>query len=248
MINFKISLPNFFKPKKPKNLIRLGNKNDGGYLVEKDDIVQSDILISFGISDDWSFEENFYRYNNIDIYAYDGSLSKKFWIKRFIYSLLNFQINDLFAYFKFKSFFKNNKHFQKKFLSFYNNSINLNLDKILIDINSNKKVFIKMDIEGNEYRLLNDILKFQNRISSLVIEFHDVDLHIEKIKNFILNFDLKIIHIHINNYSLSNLNIPNLIEITFSRIYLDLDNDYPKNLNDNPNNPKLDDFEINFNY
>ena len=34
----------------------------------------------------------------------------------------------------------------------------------------------------------------------LVIEFHDIDLHIEKIKNFINSFNLTLTHVHPNNY------------------------------------------------
>lgn len=243
----EVTLPSFLKPKKSKNLIRLGKKNDGGYLVEKEDVIQSDLLISFGISDDWSFEESFYICNNLDIYAYDGSLSKKFWLKKYLYFFLNLKINRLLDYFRFKIFFKKNKHFIFKFLSFYNDNFNINLENIFNDIGYRKHAFIKMDIEGNEYRILDDLLKFQNNISCLVIEFHDVDLHLKRIEKFISNFDLKIIHIHVNNYSLRNLIVPNVIEITFSRIYLDQNNDHPKNSKDSPNSPKYDDFEINFN-
>ena len=137
----KIILPYFFKPKKFKNLVRLGKINDGGYLVEKDDIYNSDLLISFGISDDWSFEEDFYSHNKVNIYAYDGSLSKKFWIKKYFHFFFNFQLNRFLDYFKFKNFFKGNKYFKKKFISFYNDSCNINLNNIFENIDPKKKSF-----------------------------------------------------------------------------------------------------------
>ena len=54
-----IVLSKFFYPKKNCNLLRLGNKNDGGYVVEKNSINNSETLLSFGLSDDWSFESDF---------------------------------------------------------------------------------------------------------------------------------------------------------------------------------------------
>lgn len=52
-------LPKLFKPKNLYKLIRLGRPNDGGYLVELNSILNTKTLISFGISSDWSFEEDF---------------------------------------------------------------------------------------------------------------------------------------------------------------------------------------------
>ena len=50
-------LPKNFKPKNEYNLIRLGQNNDGGYLVEKYSLDEAKSLISFGLSYDWSFEK-----------------------------------------------------------------------------------------------------------------------------------------------------------------------------------------------
>ena len=51
----KAYLPKFFFYHTSNSLIRLGKKNDGGYLVSKNDIDKSDLLLSLGIYDDWSF-------------------------------------------------------------------------------------------------------------------------------------------------------------------------------------------------
>jgi len=45
-------LPKIFKPKNEYNLIRLGQDNDGGYLVEKDSFTEAKSLVSFGLSYD----------------------------------------------------------------------------------------------------------------------------------------------------------------------------------------------------
>ena len=41
------------KPKKKYKLIRLGGFNDGGYLVGENSLKNAEILISFGIEDNW---------------------------------------------------------------------------------------------------------------------------------------------------------------------------------------------------
>ena len=53
----------------------------------------------------------------------------------------------------------------------------------------------------------------------MIIEFHDVDLHLERIENFIKRLKyLKLIHIHPNNYGeINSENIPALLELTFEK-------------------------------
>ena len=52
-------IPKRLIPKYRYDLIRLGKDNDGGYLVDKNSIYRSDFLLSFGISNDCSFEDDF---------------------------------------------------------------------------------------------------------------------------------------------------------------------------------------------
>ena len=75
------------------------------------------------------------------------------------------------------------------------------LNSILIDYKNliHKPLFLKIDIEGSEYRILDDLIRYQDKITGLVIEFHNIDLHIEKILNFLKNFKLNLVHIHGQN-------------------------------------------------
>ena len=241
-----VTLPIIFRPKKIDQLIRLGKESDGGYLVNRDDIFESDVLLSFGISDDWSFEYDFYKLNDLDIYAFDGSLTSIFWIKKNISYIRNLKFSHLLKYFQFRYFSKKNKFFKKKFLSSINDNNNINLENIK-NLILDKNIFLKIDIEGHEYRILDDILKIQNNIIGLAIEFHDVDLHLNRIEDFIKKFKLKIIHVHINNYSFDHLKIPNLIELTFSKNYKKEENNFPKHKKDRPNNTYSKDYDIKFN-
>ena len=90
------------------------------------------------------------------------------------------------------------------------------MEKIFEDMAS-EKVFLKMDIEGSEYRCLEAIIENQHKICGLAIEFHDVDLHLDKINYFIAKLNLSLIHVHANNSSpITPLGIPLVLELTFS--------------------------------
>ena len=112
--------------------------------------------------------------------------------------------------------------------------------------------FLKMDIEGNEYRVLDDIIENQNNMLGLVIEFHDCDLMQNKINEFIENVDLDLVHIHINNFcSIAKNDFPTVLELTFSSKKYNLkrnieDIKFPDNEIDQPNNKELEDKEILF--
>ena len=83
-------LPKFLRPKYKTELLRLGRNNDGGYCVPKQSIANSEILYSFGLSDDWSFEEDFSKKNSkTKIYIFDNSVNIKFWIKNFILNIID---------------------------------------------------------------------------------------------------------------------------------------------------------------
>jgi len=83
----KAVLPCWFNPYRCDDLIRLGRNFDGGYLVSRQDILASDILVSMGINDDWSFEKDFIKLNACGLYAYDASVSGKFFLNRLLKSI-----------------------------------------------------------------------------------------------------------------------------------------------------------------
>ena len=70
-------LPQYLNIKKNYDLIRFGKNNDGGYLIEKNSILDSDVLISAGISWDYSFEEDYLKQVKKQIYCYDHTINFK---------------------------------------------------------------------------------------------------------------------------------------------------------------------------
>lgn len=214
-----VLLPSIFKPKFEYDIVRLGSRYDGGYLVERDSIFKSDCLYSFGISTNWDFEKEFISFNNVKLFAYDGSISIRSWNDLIIKKLIKGSFSKALKLFYQKNKFF--KFFNKK--NFFSKNIgNVNPDSMsLRQILSNKKkdkIFFKIDIEGSEYEILEEIIYFQNQIVGLCIEFHSCNKNLSQIIKFIENFDLEIVHIHANNYKLPLPNeIPDVLEFTFAR-------------------------------
>ena len=217
----KASLPSFFAFKSAVDLVRIGRDYDGGYLVSQTDIEKSEVLIGLGLYDDWSFESDFVAINDVDVYAYDASLDFNFWIKRVIIESVKnpFGFYAIKKFLSYKKFFKGKHKHIKKFVGLNSYCQNyLTLTSVLRMIKKDN-IFLKIDVEGAEYRFLDDLISNQNRISGLVIELHDCDIHLKKIKEFIRSFDLNLIHIHANNHSPIKLEdgLPVVIELTFSK-------------------------------
>lgn len=217
-----MKLPINLKPKFQYNLIRIGSRHDGGYLIEKKSLLESKFLFSFGISTNWDFEKDFLKINNINFLAFDGSINDDFWNlekKKVLTKLKKLSVSRFINFYilkwSFNKFF-NKKNFISKFISTkLSNSMTFNE---AISLNSEKKLFFKIDIEGSEYEFLNDIIYHQDKIIGMAIEFHECQKFINNIIKFVNDFTLEIVHIHANNYD-HNINneIPKTLELTFAK-------------------------------
>ena len=81
---------NFLKPVFCDDLIRLGNNFDGGYIVSKKIIENSEILLSFGYSYEPSFEYDYIKHTSGKVYIYDYSCSSFKLVERLLESSLKF--------------------------------------------------------------------------------------------------------------------------------------------------------------
>ena len=253
-----MKLPNFLCPKYKCELIRLGQKNDGGYSIAKKSLKNSKIILGFGLSDDWSFEKDFKKLSGAKVICYDHSVNPRYWLIRFCRDILDLLLlrkriiescERFITYFKYKFFFngKDVIH-ERKIIAPVNQRIyGINKSEIT-DLNQILygedyfNFFLKVDIEQHEYRILDQIIKYQTWLTGLVIEFHDCDLHFEKIKKFINELELQLVHIHVNNFGVINSHdFPTVIELTFSpKSYNTVrkinDNKFPVSGLDQPNN------------
>lgn len=254
-------IPVSWKPCHREDLIRIGSDNDGGYVVTRNSLYKSDFLVSLGIACDWTFEEQCTKLNQCEIHCYDHSIDFFFFLKlsfnnikqRILLRVSKINMKVVLLPLRYKTFFINDrKHYQEKVGGRIDEA---NFNKIFSRIPEEKKVFLKMDIEGSEYEALDGLQEYYHRIQGLVIEFHDVDTlydsvnaHIERLKAY---FD--IVHIHVNNCGgINSEGIPRVIEVTFEnkRIFPGesrLSNlQYPVLGLDGPNNRYMMDYDLKF--
>ncbi len=218
---------NYLIPNKVNDLIRLGNNKDAGYVVPESVVKSCNFMISFGMAENFSTERDFLRLNDCNkIHMYDHAIDNKFFYKRIYKSikrLLYFKSNIKNIKRKIKDFedFKNiinNKnviHFKEKI----DNLDNTIISKVFNKIDKNKKIFLKSDIEGDEFKFINDINKIYQNIHLMVIEFHFLDENREEFKNAILEIKktFNLIHLHANNYAgYCKDGLPKVLEITFT--------------------------------
>jgi len=228
-------LPKEFKPTHEYELIRLGQDNDGGYLVDEKSINDSKCLITLGLGFDWTFEKDYHNLKRNPVYCYDHSVNystikkrcRKFFVsylfrifkpKYFTQkNFFKFLLRDIFLYKSYIKFFNiHNVEHKEEMIGTGEKCIKLK--KILDQRKNDLPAFIKIDIEGSEYRIFDEILLNQDSFTGIGIELHDVDIHLDKIKNFIKKLNMKLIHIHPQNPAhVAENNIPTQLELTFSR-------------------------------
>lgn len=200
-----ITLPKILEPTQDFPLIRLGSARDGGYLVDSR-LLESDLL-TFGISGDWKFEKDWKNSSrhNCRIVAYDGSIGAlKFFVSAII-SSFRLHKPDLVArnwgvFVDYFQFLKKHTRFKKKYVTRSNtNRTSEAFSNALLETGLTHPVFLKMDIEGDEYKLLDLILENRDLIAGIAIEFHDPLKHVEAITDFAANIYMNIANIHVNN-------------------------------------------------
>jgi hypothetical protein len=280
--------PISLRPLKPKflnDLIRIGARGDGGYVLNKASVRHSQYLLSFGINDEWSFESEFLtRRPQIKIFCFDHSVSKGVFRARMrnaIHDILSFKpiasglslkrarllqmFSDLRHWAKIHSQFSRfvsnqNVKFYSKGISNEKNDQFITFTEAFQLISPAKppenSVFVKIDIEQSEYRVLPAILAAQHYISGMVVEFHDLDILWGKFLEIMqqLTRYFEITHIHGNNYGglIPNSDIPRVLEITFLKRALipshqnSPDVTYPIPHLDFPNDVRKEDYRLTF--
>lgn len=221
---------NFLTPFKVKKLIRLGRNFDGGYLVCRDTLKYCENLITLGVGDDISFEKDFDKKNkNNKIFLYDYTVNHQLFLRiilKYLRRLITFRtkldnlIYSLKNYFNFIILVNQNNVslFKLRIVKKIKTNFDIQLSKIFKIIKS-KNNLLKIDIEGSEYEIIDDIIKNNLKINMLIIEFHWINDNKKKFINSIkkLKKRFDIIHLHANNYRSLKINedIFDVLEISF---------------------------------
>ena len=187
------------------NLIRIGGKGDGGYLIPND-FKDTKFCFSPGINEIVKFENDLAGKFGIKSFMIDGSI-KKPPLKN---NLFEFQSLNLGA---------KNDNSTITLAHWIKNSV----DK------KEREMILQMDIEGSEYEVLIETsIETLTRFRTLIIEFHSLNNLFEKfylrVMTSIFNKlkkEFSIAHCHPNNccgeVKVDNISIPRVLEVTFIR-------------------------------
>lgn len=242
---------------------RLGNKNDGGYVVPQALIENTKVLISGGYGYDCKFEKEFLGLNKgLTCKLYDKDISVKVLCLNLIrqFRLLIFRKKSrvvvwskaLLRYIEMRL----TPRLKYKVLEIapkQTSSRNIALDQIIEASLGRGQVMLKLDIEGAEYECLSSAFPQIRKLAGLTIEFHSVSTRQLAFKQLLnqLKSDFVLVNTHINNYASTLSGIPEVVELTFiNNAILQLEilreaASIPSAL-DAPNNPKSPD--ITFRY
>jgi hypothetical protein len=206
MIERKLLSPDlaFMAPVVVSDLIRMGKDWDGGYIISASSVDSATGMLSLGVNNDWSFDQQWLARKPQDrIHAYDGTISPS----RFDPALKD----------SYRTFFGGAaEHFPIN-VAATSSTGQTSFDDVMIRMNRDQ-VFLKMDIEGGEWQLTDSILAHGNKITGAVIEFHNTHslrpLFCETMRCYQQQFH--IIHIHPNtSCGYATDNFPTVVEISF---------------------------------
>ena len=227
-----VVLPRFLRPLQVPELVRLGRNFDGGYLVDRRCIGDAECLVSIGINDDWSFEKDFRIRSPAPIIAIDATTSKWLFrrrqyretIKSFLKGLVGQKNRSDPRQHKallkdYKEFFRKDNRHIRKFVAGVQGRKHITIDGVVNELmpKHHRHFLLKIDIEGAEYGILDDICVVSSRLVGLVMEFHDVGERIDEIGAFMAKLPLYLCHVHCNNYGrVDDRGLPEAIELSFT--------------------------------
>jgi hypothetical protein len=271
-----------WRPVAVDDLVRVGRAHDGGYVISRRCIEATKVLVGMGINDDWSFERDFVeRSPAVRVIGLDGSVSDEIFhgragqaatlaigyflrLKRW---LMTEQRQEAARWRErargFREFFgAENRVFYRKFVSDVDDDAHVTwsslrrLEPALTRDEALPAVFVKVDIERSEYRVLTDVLQDAARINGLAIEFHECDILWERFAELMdrLQERFAVVHIHGNNWArlIPGTTCPTTLEVSLvNRALLPAtlspsSRAYPIAGLDMPNNRERDDYRLTF--
>jgi len=171
---------NFLQPINISGKIRIGNRHDGGYIVYQPALYETDVLITYGVGWDVAFEVNFHELTGKKVWMYDPTMFDVNVTKSDRYIDRINQWKQKLNYLQEQDIIFRDEGIstiqKPKYNTFENH---LKENKI-----TNEKILFKMDIEGDEYSILEDSCFYENlqSVNQMIIEFHDLKNNLRRLK------------------------------------------------------------------
>ncbi len=260
------------RPEHQLPLIRVGRDNDGGYVIPRLILEKTSFLFSGGYGNDFSFERDFLiKSKASSAFLYDFSITlpkllvnfmaaaKATLLRRDHYAM-SYYLTNIYTYLRLmvtpRISLIHAKLSSSTSTSGGGKVSDLRSALDLISTNVEDSFFCKLDIEGYEYELIDELVELEGRIDGLVIEFHDT---FSRRATFIaslnqLRVNYAVLHTHVNNYGgVAPDGEPVVFEVTFlnRRLITDSISAVPPKkslvIHDQPNDPKSAEIELIFN-
>lgn len=195
--------------------VKLGGFKDGGYVTDFRSVLRSELLISGGVGSNVRFESDFIDiHSSAKVILIDPTVSvPRMFLRSFYHFIRKNQsgFRSLSEVFNFLYFIKKSILI-KKYLG-----KDFTIENLMKKFAESKNVFLKLDIEGFEYELLESILKYKELFTGICIEFHNLDLteNCFKLDSFINKLDFDILNVSVNEVCLIDNKLPSVLEISF---------------------------------
>lgn len=153
----------------------------GGKFVDIDKINNSSIVYSFGLGDDITFDLELIKNFGCTIYGFDPTpRSMKYILNADLPAEFNFLPVGLDGANKLLTF---RKPPCDDYMSYTPDKMHTDLTALVLDLSTTMKLFnhthvdvLKMDIEGSEYNVIENLLENKIYPDQILVEFHDPNL------------------------------------------------------------------------
>ena len=159
--------------------IKFGNKN-AEWTISPNNINDNSIVYSFGVGNDISFDLAIIKNYGVKLYAFDPTPKSAIWLEKqslpinFIFSKIGLASYDGIAEFTLP---ENPEHVSATMLGKTSSQGIFKADvkklkTIMAELGHTRIDILKMDIEGAEYDVIQDIIESRLEINQILIEFH----------------------------------------------------------------------------
>lgn len=217
-----VKMPVRFKPSGKTKLTRVGPFGNGGYVVSEAAVKKARYLLSGGTSTSWVFERDFKDLNpDVQMVCYDYNVSSYHLFKRLYEQkgIGSTVVSNLRVFLRYIFDFKVCRigNFQQRKIQ--NPVVSSQGLDLAGEILGKANIFIKLDIDGDEYTVLEGALDQLGGCTGIAVKFHDI---LNRESDFFRVMDKAMDSFVIDSISVNNLakvihSKADEIEVCFSR-------------------------------